>query len=330
MNEAIESEDRDAEVNSEGVALNGLGNRLTFGIVWTVISGGAWLMAFLGGTGSVEGSALTVIALCISGIGLALRWRVIVNPCESTVADWAVPVLILMVGYVATISWLGCIALWSTNLIEALPACLVVLAAEAWILARLDEEYRELLFLVLGAVLTNLTLLDRLEWASSKESLASESSRTSAFRAERVMAAEEEIHTYSLTADANLHFNETVRHTEDGFDETGRRYLSGEVHVNWGRTQKTEEIVVGFCPAFEGDPEVEFEVDQEDVSGRIVNCTPAGIRIALRRPVADDRLKMTLSWYATQSMDCSLFDERAAQAAGGASSTISGSTRVLP
>lgn len=333
MNEKVQNDIEESlasdtcTIESSAGQAYGTGNaksRLGFAMAWTAISAGAWLMAVLGGDGSVEGSRLTAMAVGVCGIGLGLRWGVISKPCEPDFDSWRAPLLTLLLGYVATISWLGCIVLFSSNLLEALPACLVVLATEAWMLTRMDQDYRELLLLVLGAALTNWSLLDHLDGVRTRKARS-----TSTLRAERAAAAADELHSYTLTADANLQFSEAVRHTEDGFDETGRRYMSGEVHVTWARSQKSDEIVIGFCPAFEGDPEVEFEVDQEDVSGRLVNCTPAGIRIALRRPVAEDRLKLTLSWYAVQRWELVTGGDSSASV-NQAEVGVPGAAKVLP
>ncbi|MCA9132642.1 MAG: hypothetical protein KDA45_05795, partial [Planctomycetales bacterium] len=47
------------------------------------------------------------------------------------------------------------------------------------------------------------------------------------------------------------------RRTVEGIDEQGQRFLSGEVRVNLLGDQQVETVVIGFCPAFAGEPEVD-------------------------------------------------------------------------
>ncbi len=57
---------------------------------------------------------------------------------------------------------------------------------------------------------------------------------------------------------------------------------------------------MGFCPAFEGDPSVDFDHDADGVSLELVNCTPTGMRMAIRRRNTELPLVFELQWYAAQ------------------------------
>jgi hypothetical protein len=99
----------------------------------------------------------------------------------------------------------------------------------------------------------------------------------------------------------DLESQNLVRRTSEGLDESGRRYLSGEVRVCMEDGQQAETVVIGFVPAFEGEPEVDMECEQEGVSTRIIHCTPAGMRVTVRRPQAKAALTFEFQWYAVQA-----------------------------
>ena len=92
------------------------------------------------------------------------------------------------------------------------------------------------------------------------------------------------------------------RRMEDGFDEEGRRFLSGEVKIQLAEKQMSEEIVIGFQPAFSGVPDTDFELVSDDIRCRLVNVTPTGMRLAIRRTGSDstEEVSSTIEWFALQ------------------------------
>lgn len=91
------------------------------------------------------------------------------------------------------------------------------------------------------------------------------------------------------------------RRTEDGFDEEGRRFLSGEVRFLLAERQMSEEIVIGFHPAFTSPPDTDFELLSDEVRCRLVNVTPTGMRLAIRRSSNSlEEISSTIEWFALQ------------------------------
>lgn len=114
----------------------------------------------------------------------------------------------------------------------------------------------------------------------------------------------------AFDVDSNIDSDIIVtRSCQDALDPTGKRFLSGDVLVRMDEGQSKAECVIGFCPAFQNAPDAEVEVLDESFQARVVNCTPSGMRIALRRSgsrsQSDD---VRFEWFASDSSveDCSV------------------------
>jgi hypothetical protein len=95
------------------------------------------------------------------------------------------------------------------------------------------------------------------------------------------------------------------RTTEDAVDHEGRRYLSGRIHLRWQAGQHSQLLVIGFVPAFQSEPSVEFESDSPETSVRCINCTGTGMRLAVKRKNLDLAEDTALEWVAIESEESS-------------------------
>jgi|694.fasta_scaffold00666_21 hypothetical protein len=95
-----------------------------------------------------------------------------------------------------------------------------------------------------------------------------------------------------------------VRRTmQDGTDEDGHRYLSGEIFVDWQAGQRILNLTVAFVPAFAEVPRFEFEIDADLCEVRCIHCSQSGMRLTLRRKGQLDASQVCLAWYASQGED---------------------------
>ena len=95
------------------------------------------------------------------------------------------------------------------------------------------------------------------------------------------------------------------RTTEDAVDREGRRYLSGRIHLRWQVGQHSQLMVIGFVPAFQSEPTVEFESDSPETSVRCINCTGAGMRLDVKRKRSSLAEETVLEWVAIEREESS-------------------------
>ena len=238
---------------------------LSLSAAWAAGALSAWLASVFSTTDTAGPGELFGLALIIAVIGVALRLPIIT---DSRHADQWPDHLALLLGYAATVNWLGFLLFRASGMLASVPAVTVLVLAEVWIHCRFYYS-------------------DCLAWLRPAP-VAKEHS-TAHPQAE------------DIPPQAAGHIQRTC---VDGVDEQGRRYLSGEIQVTLGAGQTTQELVVGFCPAFVGDPEVDFEVGDEYVTVRLVQCSPAGMALAIRRSGAErggqSPRTFQLQWFAQQ------------------------------
>jgi hypothetical protein len=268
-------------------------------ITWWIGSLAAWLMAwFADSTTQNDDSAITAAALLVLGVSACLRLPVLtVQTPTSSLEDHFVWLLAVS----ANINWIGFFGLQAETITSAVPALLVAISIEVWLL----NEVRK----------TNC-----LVWARHEISRLAGFARNR-FQVENQISSppleanseiDQELEACCLEPKSELGQEEdsaeqrVYRTIEDGIDPTGRRYLAGEINLDWLPNQQTQMVVVGFTPAFNGDPEVEIEVNCEFSSAQVVNRTPTGMRIQVKRTSKDGE-RSNLSWYAKQ-VDCPQMD----------------------
>lgn len=106
----------------------------------------------------------------------------------------------------------------------------------------------------------------------------------------------------------NLSTPHIRRTMQDGTDEDGHRYLSGEILVDWRSEQRNQNLTVGFVPAFTQVPSVELETDADQCEVRCTHCTQSGMRLNLRRKGQLNEAQVNLAWYAIQDQNSQLDD----------------------
>ncbi len=246
---------------------------------------------------AMRGEAVTLVSLAVVAVAVVLRIPLLSRPKQEAVASYHA---LWLVGCLASSHWLGFLMMRSAAWIEAVPAMLLIATAEVWVMSRglrlgALPWLQELGVEFSTSIGTALKVADRVIEPNQSGLPASEpqwlgTACDAGLDSEATRACEP----------ADLESQNLLRRTVDGIDELGRRYLSGEVRVCLQSRQQTESVVIGFVPAFEGEPEVEIECEQEDVSASVVRCTPSGMRIAIRRPRAELAVTFGFQWYAAQ------------------------------
>ncbi len=283
-------------------------------ICWWLGSLFAWLSTWLGGIDgagelAMTDSSLTFSGLLVVGASLALRLPVLTPQQKtSSMEDHFVWLLCLT----ANVNWLGYLWLKSGSMPAMTPALVVGIAAECWLwkqaekvdcIRSLRQSLRSIRSVSLGYLSSGGTWNQSHQAAGNTAEAAAGEIGLEPFVQTMTNQAPPSADLSSTSIEANeieaTESDGSVNRTmEDGFDPTGRRYLAGEIFIQWQPDQKTQQVVVGFVPAFAGVPEVEFELDSSDCSAQIVNCTPVGLRFQLRRGQGSEELKNALSWYA--------------------------------
>lgn len=286
-------------------------------ICWWLGSLFAWLSTWLGVTDGVgelamADSSLTFSGLLVVGASLALRLPVLTPQQKtSSMEDHFVWLLCLT----ANANWLGYLWLKSGSMTAMMPALAIGILAECWLwqqavkvdcirsLRRSLRSFRlnSLRYFSTGGTWNQANQVDQAAGDSveatgkiGQETLLPPSTNEAPPSTEQSLKVIEANEIELSESDGST----LSRTMEDGIDPTGRRYLAGEIFIQWQPDQRSQQIVVGFVPAFVGLPEVEFELDSSDCSAQIVNCTPVGLRFQLRRSQGSEELQNTLSWYA--------------------------------
>lgn len=238
-------------------------------LLWAIGGLTAWLTSFVAFEDwSVSGSLLMLLAVSAALTSLLLRLPILSSPpCTSVGDDHMVWLLCCF----AAINWLGFFLYQCSSWLDAIPVILAILSAEVWFVA---AAWRvgglPWLWEAVGA------------WSRPTTKVGAKSLATS-------VAHEQE------ALDDNL-----KSRTLEGFDESGHRYLSGQLRVCLEAGQPTATVVVGFCPAFKGDPQVDLECEADDIAVKLINCTVTGMRIAVNRQNVADATVFLLQWYAVE------------------------------
>ena len=241
--------------------------------LWLLGGCAAWLFAVASPTqADISGSFLTLLAVLTASVSVSLRLPILSSP--PTTSLFCEHLVWLLTGF-ATANWLGFFVVQSTTLIDAIPAVGTLCFAEVWFHSQVVK-------------------LGLLPWLRAGVSMLGNQSAS-------VDNESYEPPSEYETGAAAQEPDGIVRRAVCGVDENGCGYMSGEIRVSLADGQKQETIVVGFCPAFESEPNLDFECDAEDISWELINCSPAGMRIGVRRSTADSAIDFELQWYAAQS-----------------------------
>ena len=237
---------------------------------WSIGGLVAWLTAVNSQTVWIgSSSGLTLLAILAAAISGAVRLPILSSPPKTTQrSDHAV----WLMSTFASVNWLGFLMLQAPQWSDVWPVAMIVLLGEGWFHATAWRcnalpWLRENFFSVLNPL----------------SQLGSEPDKRPPVEGNRVDSDEQ-----------------IQRRMVDGIDEQGRRYLSGEIRIAMEAGQTTESIVVSFTPAFSGAPEVDFDCETEGVDVHLVNLSPAGMRLGIRRSTGTDPIDFSLPWYAAE------------------------------
>lgn len=259
---------------------------------WICLSATWWLGSLIAWLGelastpslSVNPNAVFGTGLFIIAVSAALR-----SPAITALRPTN-PLLdrsVWLLGLSANINWLGMLTLRSGTMFPVVLVGLIGFAIEVWLfqIARNSGRLNEFTRNPHEDPPPTLSTFHDPSSAESTNNLA-------------------ELKDKDTFAESSLRVSRT---TEDGVDEQGNRYMSGEIRTQWNPDQKTQTVVVGFTPAFRLEPDVEFEMDSSEYSVRLVHCSQAGMRLNVKR-LASSRAESseangtTLVWYAAERL----------------------------
>ena len=267
-------------------------------LIWLLLSacwavGGfiGWLASLLVDSEPVSLGVLFLASILIAAISLALRLPILTDtPHGDQLSDH----LAVLLGYAAAINWGGCLVLHASTLAQAVLALLVIILGEIWIHCQFYFD-------------------DCLTWFRFRPRFGSEceSERSDIEWADiggdedsRPLCIDDDPSERTVPHSQSAIDSRTVRTSVEGLNADGHRYLSGEIRLEFSPRQTDEDVVIGFCPAFNGEPEVDFELTDERVSARLLHCTPAGMKLSVRRASGRSKetedLSFELHWYALQ------------------------------
>jgi hypothetical protein len=219
------------------------------------------------------------VASLLSAMSLALRLPVLlcsrVQPNSLVHAMW-------LLGAFAQLNWAGFLAVRSANGMVAFLAISVCLATEAW------ATY---LFLSKG----RLNWLQELSRACLNEWKAPNAAVPPSALVKPSDAGEVDLRQDDGVEDS---VDELIRITRDAIDENGSRYLSGTVHFQMPKSQRTETIVLSFCPPLDAIAEVDLETDCEEITAKVEHVTESGARLTVRRQKVAAAGAYALEWFA--------------------------------
>lgn len=258
----------------------------------------------------LDSAILILLSLVIGAVGFILRWP-LTRPGQN-MPESAVHAIWLLVS-LGQCNWLGTLLLRSEPLLDFLLAATLVLSMD-FILQRLIWRAESMPWLKgreWRAQLLRRWTLFREQAATGKHKqvgpalyLADVGSDEEEAEINEELEIRGELGNGVSKVDSELSgtvLSESIRRqSSEGVDEQGAAYQAGSVRVEMVAEQATETVLIGFFPPFVGQPQVELECDQEDVSMRLVHCTPLGTRVHIRRSQATDSVSFWLQWFAVQ------------------------------
>lgn len=261
---------------------------LFLAILWWMGSLIAWLSAWIIASPASDPNQnflLTLGGLTCFAVSAALRLPVLTDTHTSTSLENH---FVWLISTVANVNWIGYMALVSSSLLGLISPLIVGLMLEAWLW---HQAYRS------NCIQWNLTWLKNI-WGSSDSS----EDLTHQVCGNPDLSASDPGQQISEATNSESG-RQPLRRVEDYLDANGQRCLAGDISVIWGENELSRYEVVGFVPAFEGSPSVEFDSDSEDAQVSVQHCTPAGMRIHIKRTSTASQPELSISWFARQNLD---------------------------
>jgi hypothetical protein len=98
----------------------------------------------------------------------------------------------------------------------------------------------------------------------------------------------------------------------------GMRVDSGEALVQLADDERQKSLVIQFASAFSQPPDVDIELEEDGVRATVVNCTPLGCRLAIKR-AASGPSRFVVAWSAGEQAVANAAEQKA---------TVVGSSRL--
>lgn len=254
--------------------------------VWAVGAAAGCLVAVATIEPALAHWQILALAVTVSLVSLGLRLPVMLTHCPERI--WLMHA-VWMFGFFAQINWAGFLAARSASGTIAAEAILICLGSELWLLAwSVSQGHLPWLKHFFDGEVHPAAVHASGDCECSHEQPPSLSLSASSL----AVADDEDEGELS----ANIH-----RELVDGLDENGQRYLSGTIRVQFDAQQRTETVVISFCPALDGVAQVELECDSEDITAKVENATETGARILIRRSEIGDKAEAMIDWFATAS-----------------------------
>jgi hypothetical protein len=284
-------------------------------VCWWLGSFSAWMLAwFIPGQGATNESSLTMAGVLVIAVSACLRLPVLTSiPVTTTSNDhftW-------LLNTSAMLNWLGYLGLHAATPTAILPTAVIGIVIECWLwnqVLRTDclVWYRQWSLTVAGWLLPEGAQPQLSGNTSTNETRQTNEQQGATASTDWPPLAEPDSETIELngsegvlqitTSEPALRESKIERTQQDGIDATGVRFIAGEVVVHWAEQQRTQQITLGFVPALPGKPQVEMELDCDQATAQLVNCSSAGMRIQLKRNSTASH-SCSLSWYVRSSTE---------------------------
>lgn len=253
--------------------------------LWASGAVAGFALAFAtGGASTVPHWQLLLLACAVSLVSLAIRLPVLLANCA--IQPWLLHAVWIL-PFFAQVNWAGFLAMRAPNATIAAEAIIICWGMEAWLL---------------------VTCRNKLTWIGTLLG-RSTAVQASALTAEKPSVVRSEVEQHSLVTDKADTADESTdvrRELVDGIDDDGNRYLSGSVRICFEPNQRTDTIVLGFCPVLDSPVHLELECESEEVVAKVEHVTETGARISVRRQSSPEQLReeqlyTTIEWFAQTS-----------------------------
>ena len=283
--------------------------------LWATGAAAGFLLAIADPTVSLVHWQVLVLALAVSIVSVGVRLPVLFAKCD--VPAWLLHA-IWMFAFFAQVNWAGFLATRAPSGMIAAEALLICFGIEAW-----------LMYAGRSKLPWFFSLFDGFDPQSDSKSNSQSGARAvgsvitannaSSNKTTLQISREESPHSLRLARET-FSAHATEKHAEqyaepeddgadirrefvDGIDENGMRYLSGLVKLDLEPNQRTEVILLSFCPALSAPANIELECDDEQVTAKVEHATETGARILVRRSQISDAATVSVEWFAQASDD---------------------------
>lgn len=290
-------------------------NAIWLGLAWLWFLGAllAWLVAASSpATWITSGSAVALLAAATSVISLALRLPILPSLDVLSYRSVARNHAVWLLGTCANLNWLGFFILQSPHGADALPALLLVLTAEIGFVATAWQQsalpWLNQAWTSFTGTLTGLGTGTELHHSTQRHATQRHATaqlpmttHASDPTLEENSAEDPEDCCQSELLEDDAQLGESIdRRQVHGVNEFDQPFWSGEIRVHFCSDQLIQQVTVGFSPPFFSAPQVDWECESEEAEVKLVNCTPTGMRLEIRRFSDREPLIFPLQWYAAE------------------------------